>query len=56
MTPLIIFGLLVILLVGGLINAKYIRDVPSPLIDKPVPKFSLPMVEDQKQKQKPNSL
>ncbi len=47
MMPLIIFGFLVILLVGGLINAKYVRDVPSPLIDKPVPQFSLPMVEDQ---------
>ena len=47
MMPLIIFGFLVILLVGGLINAKYVRDVPSPLIDKPAPQFALPMVEDQ---------
>lgn len=49
MTPLIIFGLLVVLLVVGLIKAKYIRDVPSPLIGKPVPEFSLPTVEDQQQ-------
>ncbi|MCW8930834.1 MAG: DsbE family thiol:disulfide interchange protein [Gammaproteobacteria bacterium] len=49
MTPLIIFGFLVILLVAGLINAKYVRDVPSPLIGKAVPQFSLPTVEDQKQ-------
>lgn len=49
MTPLIIFGLLVILLVAGLINAKYVRDVPSPLIGKPAPQFSLPTVADQKQ-------
>ncbi len=46
MTPLIVFGLLVVLLVVGLIKAKYIRDVPSPLIGKPVPEFSLPTVED----------
>lgn len=49
MTPLIIFGLLVVLLVVGLIKAKYIRDVPSPLIGKPVPEFALPTVEDEKQ-------
>jgi cytochrome c biogenesis protein CcmG/thiol:disulfide interchange protein DsbE len=49
MTPLIIFGLLVVLLVVGLIKAKYVRDVPSPLIGKPVPVFTLPTVEDQQQ-------
>ncbi len=47
MTPLFIFGLLVILLVVGLIKAKYIRDVPSPLIGKAVPHFTLPAVEEQ---------
>jgi cytochrome c biogenesis protein CcmG/thiol:disulfide interchange protein DsbE len=49
MTPLIIFGLLVVLLVVGLIKAKYVRDVPSPLIGKPGPVFTLPTVEDQQQ-------
>lgn len=49
MTPLIIFGFLVVLLVVGLIKAKYVRDVPSPLIGKPVPVFTLPTVEDQQQ-------
>lgn len=47
MTPLIVFGLLVVLLVVGLIKAKYIRDVPSPLIGKAVPQFSIATVEDQ---------
>lgn len=46
MTPLIIFALLVVLLVVGLMKAKYIRDVPSPLIDKPTPAFNLPIVEN----------
>jgi len=49
MTPLIIFGLLVVLLVVGLMKAQYIRDVPSPLIGKAVPEFSIPTVEDQLQ-------
>jgi cytochrome c biogenesis protein CcmG/thiol:disulfide interchange protein DsbE len=49
LTPLIIFALLVILLIAGLINAKYVRDVPSPLIGKPVPLFSLPMVTNQQE-------
>jgi len=49
MTPLIVFGLLVVLLVVGLIKAKYIRDVPSPLIGKAVPQFSIPTVENQQQ-------
>jgi cytochrome c biogenesis protein CcmG/thiol:disulfide interchange protein DsbE len=49
MTPLIVFGLLVVLLIVGLIKAKYIRDVPSPLIGKPVPEFNIPTVEDQMQ-------
>ena len=49
MTPLIVFGLLVVLLVVGLIKAKYVRDVPSPLIGKPVPEFSIPTVENQLQ-------
>ncbi|MCK5697874.1 MAG: DsbE family thiol:disulfide interchange protein [Gammaproteobacteria bacterium] len=46
MTPLIIFGLLVVLLVVGLVKAKYVRDVPSPLIGKAVPVFSIATVED----------
>jgi len=49
MTPLIVFGLLVVLLVVGLMKAKYVRDVPSPLIGKSVPEFSIPTVEDQQQ-------
>ncbi len=49
MMPLIIFGLLVVLLVVGLMKAQYIRDVPSPLIGKPVPQFSLPTVGQQPQ-------
>ena len=49
MTPLIIFGLLVVLLVVGLMKAEFIRDVPSPLIGKPTPQYTLPTVEaDQK--------
>jgi len=47
LTPLIIFGFLVILLVVGLMKAKYVRDVPSPLIGKAVPEFSILTVEDQ---------
>ncbi len=49
MTPLIVFGLLVVLLSVGLMKAKYVRDVPSPLIGKAVPEFSLATVEDQQQ-------
>lgn len=49
MTPLIVFGLLVVLLIVGLMKAKYVRDVPSPLIGKPVPEFSIPTVENQLQ-------
>ena len=44
LTPLIVFGALVILLVWGLGNDP--REVPSPLIGKPVPTFSLPALED----------
>jgi cytochrome c biogenesis protein CcmG/thiol:disulfide interchange protein DsbE len=47
MMPLFIFGFLVLLLVVGLMKAKYVRDVPSPLIDKPVPEFAIATVEDQ---------
>lgn len=49
MTPLIVFSLLVVLLIVGLVKAKYVRDVPSPLIGKAVPEFSIPTVEDQLQ-------
>ncbi|WP_462321771.1 DsbE family thiol:disulfide interchange protein [Halochromatium sp.] len=42
--PLIIFGALVILLVIGL--GKDPSEVPSPLIGKPVPEFSLPELTD----------
>jgi len=49
LTPLIVFGFLVVLLVVGLMKAKYVRDVPSPLIGKPVPEFSIPTVADQQQ-------
>ncbi len=49
MTPLIVFGLLVVLLVVGLIKSEFVRDVPSPLIGKPVPQFSIATVEDQQQ-------
>ncbi len=42
--PLIVFGALVVLLVFGL--GKDPTKVPSPLIDKPVPAFSLPELTD----------
>lgn len=44
LTPLIIFGALVVLLVIGL--GKDPRKVPSPLIGKAVPEFSLPELTD----------
>jgi cytochrome c biogenesis protein CcmG/thiol:disulfide interchange protein DsbE len=44
LTPLIIFGALVVLLVIGL--GKDPRKVPSPLIGKTVPEFSLPELTD----------
>lgn len=44
LTPLIVFGALVALLVWGL--GQDPREVPSPLIGKPVPEFSLPALED----------
>ncbi len=44
LTPLIVFGALVLLLVWGLGNDP--REVPSPLIGKPVPAFSLPALGD----------
>ena len=47
--PLGTFAVLVIILVFGLKNADTVRDVPSPLIDKPVPEFSIATVEDQQQ-------
>ncbi|MBE9525733.1 MAG: DsbE family thiol:disulfide interchange protein [Proteobacteria bacterium] len=49
LTPLIIFGFLVILLVVGLMKSETVRDVPSPLIGKAVPEFSILTVEDQAQ-------
>ncbi len=45
--PLIIFALLVVLLIVGLQKAEYVRNVPSPLIGKAVPEFSITTVEDQ---------
>ena len=42
--PLMIFGVIVVFLALGLkLNP---RDVPSPLINKPVPQFSLPLLND----------
>jgi cytochrome c biogenesis protein CcmG, thiol:disulfide interchange protein DsbE len=49
MIPLIVFGFLVILLVVGLMKAEHVRDVPSPLIGKAMPQFSIPIVADQQQ-------
>jgi cytochrome c biogenesis protein CcmG/thiol:disulfide interchange protein DsbE len=46
--PLLVFVVLVgFLAVGGSLNP---RDVPSPLIDKPAPAFSLPRLEDPAQR------
>ena len=42
--PLIIFGVLAMFLVIGLNNVETVRDVPSPLIDKPAPQFDLPLL------------
>ncbi len=44
LTPLIVFAGLVVLLVWGLGHDP--REVPSPLIGKPVPEFSLPALGD----------
>ncbi len=44
LTPLIVFAALVVLLVWGLGNDP--RKVPSPLVGKPVPAFSLPALGD----------
>jgi cytochrome c biogenesis protein CcmG/thiol:disulfide interchange protein DsbE len=44
LTPLIVFGALVALLAWGLRQDP--SKVPSPLIGKPVPEFSLPALED----------
>ena len=42
--PLIAFALLVVLLIVGLKIADKKTQLPSPLIDKPVPSFSLPVL------------
>ncbi len=42
--PLMIFGVLAVFLVIGLNNVETVRDVPSPLIDKPAPQFDLPLL------------
>jgi len=42
--PLLGFGALVVLLVVGLIIADKKTDLPSPLINKPVPEFDLPVL------------
>ena len=44
LTPLVIFAALVALLIFGLGNDP--REVPSPLIGKPVPEFTLPELTD----------
>jgi len=47
LTPLILFAGLVWLLIQGLDNAANIKDVPSPLIGKTAPDFTLPRLEDE---------
>ena len=42
--PLMIFAVLAVFLVIGLTNVETVRDVPSPLIDKPAPEFDLPLL------------
>lgn len=56
LTPLIIFVGLVWLLVQGLINAPNIKDVPSPLIGKTTPDFTLPRLEDATQTFSPKDM
>jgi cytochrome c biogenesis protein CcmG/thiol:disulfide interchange protein DsbE len=46
LTPLAIFGVLVLLLFYGLYQDPHL--VPSPLIGRPAPKFTLPALEDPK--------
>lgn len=45
--PLGVFALLVVLLLAGLQTADQRQIVDSPLIGKPVPEFSLPMLHDE---------
>jgi len=42
--PLMIFAVLAVFLVIGLNNVETVRDVPSPLINKPAPQFDLPLL------------
>lgn len=44
--PLIVFGLLAVLFLVQLLSGKDTSQVPSALIDKPAPEFSLPAVPD----------
>lgn len=47
LTPLIIFGVIAVFLYRGLYLNP--REIPSPLINKPAPEFSLPRLEDPSQ-------
>ncbi len=42
--PLLLFGLLTVLLIVGLKISDHKTDIPSPLIDKPVPAFNQPVL------------
>ncbi len=44
--PLLIFGLLGVLLGAGLMISDKKSEIPSPLIDKPMPEFELPQLHD----------
>ncbi len=54
LTPLVIFAVLVAFLAMGLeLNP---REVPSPLVDRPAPRFSLPLLHDSEKKLGPADL
>lgn len=54
--PLIAFAALVVLLVVGLTIADKKTELPSPLIDKPVPAFDLPVLANPEQRMSKDSL
>jgi len=56
MVPLIAFAALVVLLVVGLGIADKKTNLPSPLIDKPVPEFDLPVLANPNQSMSKESL
>ena len=53
--PLAVFAVLVVFFGVGLKYANHHGDVPSPLIDKPAPAFSLPQVQNAQNNFRDNS-